>query len=169
MPANKREDFSINTIIGPNASINGDVDSGGFTRIDGNLHGNLNAKGWIIVGERARMQSNVTGTTVTVGGVVCGNVLASERVIILTTGIVLGDIITRRIQADEGCMVHGKITVCQTDEKWNRTVNEFWDIQEVKSVLTGFSLRLDKAEAKPIDSLLVTMPADLASEKYGKG
>jgi cytoskeletal protein CcmA (bactofilin family) len=169
MPEPRRDDFSVNTIIGPNTLVNGDIDSGGFTRIDGSLRGNLIARGRVIIGDKARLKSNITGTAVTIGGVVYGNVIASERVTILFTGVVMGDIITRRIQADEGCIVDGKITVCPTDEKWNRTVNEFWDIQEVKSVLTGFSLRLDKAEAKPIDSLLVTMPADLGSENHGKG
>ncbi|MDR0708561.1 MAG: polymer-forming cytoskeletal protein [Spirochaetaceae bacterium] len=142
MPANKREDFSVNTIIGPNTHINGDVDSAGFTRIDGSLCGDLNATGRIIVGERARMKSNITGTAITIGGVVSGNVLASERVTILATGIVLGDIITQRIQADEGCLLHGRITVCQTREKWNSTVNEYRDIEHLRSVTAGFAPQL---------------------------
>jgi cytoskeletal protein CcmA (bactofilin family) len=142
MPANKREDFSVNTIIGPNTHINGDVDSAGFTRIDGSLCGDLNAVGRIIVGERARMKSNITGIAVTIGGVVSGNVLASERVTILATGIVLGDIITQRIQADEGCLLHGRITVCQTREKWNNTINEYRDIEHLRSVTAGFAPQL---------------------------
>ena len=145
MPANKREDFSVNTIVGPNTYINGDVNSAGFTRVDGNLHGDLTATGRIVVGERARMKSNVTGTAVTIGGVVFGNVLASERVIILTTGIVLGDIITQRIQADEGCLLHGRVMVCQTREKWNNAVNEYRDREDVESVTAGFAPRLNPA------------------------
>jgi cytoskeletal protein CcmA (bactofilin family) len=145
MPATKREDFSVNTIIGPNTCIDGDVNSAGFTRVDGSLRGDLNAAGRIIVGERARMKSNITGTAVTIGGVVSGNVLASERVVILATGIVLGDIITQRIQADEGCLLHGRITVCQTREKWNSAVNEYRDREDVKSVMAGFSLRPNSA------------------------
>jgi cytoskeletal protein CcmA (bactofilin family) len=138
-------DFSINTIIGPGTSITGEVEAGGFTRVDGNLRGNLTAHGRVIVGERARMKGNISGTAVTIGGVVYGNVLASERVIILSTGIVLGDIITRRIQADGGCVVHGRVTVCKVDEKWNSSIHDYRDVQKVKSVLKGFSLRLDKS------------------------
>jgi hypothetical protein len=66
--------------------------------------------------------------------------LASERVTILATGIVLGDIITQRIQADEGCLLHGRITVCQTREKWNSAVNEYRDIEHLRSVTAGFAL-----------------------------
>ncbi|MDR2070660.1 MAG: polymer-forming cytoskeletal protein [Treponema sp.] len=145
MPASKREDFSVNTIIGPNTCINGDVNSAGFTRVDGSLRGDLNAAGRIIVGERARMKSNITGTAVTIGGVVSGNVLANERVVILATGIVLGDIITQRIQADEGCLLHGRITVCQTRETWNNAVNEYRDREDIKSATAGFALRPNPA------------------------
>src|SRR5215510_7915701 len=116
MVSSKKVDFSLNTIIGPGTSVSGDIESGGFTRVDGNVLGDVKAKGRVVIGERARMKSNVSGTLITVGGVVVGNVLASERLIILSTGLVMGDIITRRIQADEGCLIHGRVRVCQTEE-----------------------------------------------------
>jgi len=122
-----RSDFSLNTIIGPGTSVSGDIESGGFTRVDGNVQGDLKARGRVIIGERARMKSNVSGTYITVGGVVFGNVLASERLVILTTGLVMGDIITRRIQADEGCLIHGRVRVCKTEEGWNLALAEFED------------------------------------------
>ena len=113
MSNGKNNDFSINTILGPGTSICGDIETVGFTRIDGSIRGNLSAKGRMVVSERARMKGNISGTTVTVGGVVYGNILASERIIILNTALIRGDVITRRIQADNGCLVHGKITVCR--------------------------------------------------------
>jgi cytoskeletal protein CcmA (bactofilin family) len=139
MPSSKYEDFSINTIIGPNTSLNGNIETGGFTRLDGSIRGNVTAKGRVVIGEKARMKSNVSGTSVTIGGVVYGNVLASEQLIILSTGLVLGDIITRRIQADEGCLVHGRVSVCLTEESWNRALAEYRDIQGIKSALPKFS------------------------------
>ncbi|MDR1863365.1 MAG: polymer-forming cytoskeletal protein [Treponema sp.] len=128
MAADKGEDFSINTIIGPGTSVSGDIESGGFTRIDGNIRGDVNARGRVIIGENARMKSNVSGTFVTVGGVVFGNVLASERLVILATGLIMGDVITRRIQADDGCLVHGRIRVCRTEEAWSKALSEYRDI-----------------------------------------
>ena len=120
----KRDRFSINTIIGPDTSVSGDIEAGGFTRVDGSLQGDLTARGQIVVGEKARIKSNISGTSITIGGVVYGNVLASERLIVLSTGLVLGDIVTRRIQADEGCLIHGKIRVCGTDELWKAAAGE---------------------------------------------
>jgi cytoskeletal protein CcmA (bactofilin family) len=138
MAGRRHKDFSINTIIGPNTSISGDINAGGFTRVDGSIRGNVNAKGRVIIGEKARMKSNVSGTAITIGGVVCGNVLASERLVILSTGLVLGDIITRRIQADEGCLIHGRVAVCPTEESWDRALSEYRDVQGVKSSLPNF-------------------------------
>ena len=139
MPPLKNHDFSVNTIIGPNTSVRGDIETGGFTRIDGSIRGNVNARGRVVIGEKARLKSNVSGTAVTVGGVVYGNIIASESLLILSTALVLGDIITRRIQADEGCLVHGKVCVCQDEAAWNRAISEHRDAQGIKSMLPVFS------------------------------
>jgi len=142
MASSKNEDFSINTIIGPGTSVSGHVESGGFTRVDGNVKGDIKSKGRVVIGERARMKSNVSGTSVTVGGVVIGNVLASEHLVVLTTGLVMGDIITRRIQADEGCLIHGRVRVCQTEESWNRAISEYRDMsglrESLRSAVPGY-------------------------------
>ena len=139
MPSGNYDDFSVNTIIGPNTSLKGDIDTGGFTRIDGNIIGNVNTSGRVVIGERARMKSNVYGTVVTIGGVVCGNVIASESLSVLSTALVLGDIITRRIQADEGCVINGRVRVCPAEEDWNLALDEYRDARGIKSVLPVFS------------------------------
>ena len=58
MPPVNKQDFSINTIIGPNTSVSGDIEAGGFTRIDGSIRGDVSAKGRVLIGEKARMRSN---------------------------------------------------------------------------------------------------------------
>jgi cytoskeletal protein CcmA (bactofilin family) len=133
------EDFSVNTFVGAHAKLDGDLETDGFTRVDGAIRGNLTVKGRIIIGESARLYSAVSGTAVTIGGVVQGSVLASERLTILSTAIVLGDIITRRIQADEGCLIHGRVRVCATAEAWDQAISEYRDAQGVKSALSQFT------------------------------
>jgi cytoskeletal protein CcmA (bactofilin family) len=139
MPFGKYQDFSINTIIGPNTSLKGDIEAGGFTRVDGSIVGNVTARGRVVIGEKARMKSNVFGTAITIGGVVYGNVIASESLVVLSTALVLGDIITRRIQADDGCLIHGKVMVCPDGESWTRALSEYRDAQGIKSTLPVFS------------------------------
>jgi cytoskeletal protein CcmA (bactofilin family) len=121
------KDFSINTIVGPGSFVSGDINSGGFTRVDGSLRGNLHANGRVVVGEKARMRSSITGTMITVGGVVDGNILASERLVVLPTALILGDITTRRIEAGEGCLIHGRVRVCQDEDSWDKASREYRD------------------------------------------
>ena len=135
----KSSDYSINTIVGPNTSFSGDVEAGGFTRIDGNIRGDVKAKGRVVIGERARMKGNINGTNVTIGGVVCGNIISDGHLIILSTAIIIGDVITRRIQADDGCFINGKVAVCQSDEIWTKTMSEHKDALGIKSALPIFN------------------------------
>jgi cytoskeletal protein CcmA (bactofilin family) len=123
MPAAK--DKTVNTIIGPDTDVTGDINASGYTRVDGSMRGNLSAGGRVIIGEKARMKSDVYGTFVTVGGVVAGNVIASERLVVLSSGLVMGDVLTRRIQADDGCLIHGKITVASSDEAFDAALKNF--------------------------------------------
>jgi len=136
--AQDSSDYSINTIIGPNTSLTGDIETGGFTRIDGSIRGDVRAKGRVVIGERARVKGNVTGTNITIGGVVYGNIVSDGPLVILSTAIVIGDIITRRIQADDGCFINGSVAVCSTDERWTKTMSEHKDAQGIKSALPVF-------------------------------
>jgi cytoskeletal protein CcmA (bactofilin family) len=97
----------------------------------------MDAKGKVVIGERARMKSNVSGTQITIGGMVRGNVLASERLTVLSTGLVIGDVITRRIQADEGCIIHGRVQVCTNEESWKSAIEEYKDALGVQEALAG--------------------------------
>ena len=128
MASVRHKNFSINTIIGPGVRVHGNIDTPGFTRVDGEVQGDLRVQGQIVIGEKARMKSNVSGTFITIGGVVVGNVIANEGIVILATGLVRGDIITRRIQADEGCLIHGRVKVCRTSEAWEKAVSEHREI-----------------------------------------
>jgi cytoskeletal protein CcmA (bactofilin family) len=85
------------------------------------------------------MKGNLSGTNITVGGVVYGNIIADGHLIILSTALVFGDIITRRIQADDGCFINGRVAVCSGDEHWLATISEYRDAQGIKSALPVFT------------------------------
>ena len=138
MAQDKSGDYSINTIIGPGSDLNGNISTGGFTRIDGNIRGNVKVKGRVIIGERARIKGDVTGTNITIGGVVYGNIISDGHLVILSTAVVIGDIITRRIQADDGSFINGRVAVCLNDESWTKAAYEHQDAQGIKSALPVF-------------------------------
>jgi len=139
MTRDRNSDFSINTIIGPNTSLLGNIETNGFTRIDGSIRGDVKAKGRVVIGEHARMKGNLTGMNITIGGVVFGNIIADGHLVILSTALVIGDIITRRIQADDGCFINGKVAVCSTEELWVKTTTEHRDAQGIRSSLPVFN------------------------------
>ena len=64
-----------------------------------------------------------------------GNIIAADRLTLLSTGLIVGNVITRRIQIEAGCLIHGKVTVCKDDEKWQAALAEYHDAEGVRQTL----------------------------------
>ena len=56
------DDISVNTIVGPGALISGNITVSGFLRIDGDIDGNIQTQGRVIIGEEARIRGNIRAT-----------------------------------------------------------------------------------------------------------
>jgi cytoskeletal protein CcmA (bactofilin family) len=111
------EDISINTLVGQGAAVSGDVRVPGFVRVDGDIDGNLETTGKIIIGEKARIRGNVTAKSANVGGFVLGDIRAPEGIRLFSTSIVIGDIVTRKLEIAENVIFHGHcVALKQTDE-----------------------------------------------------
>lgn len=105
------EDAFINSIIGEGTRLSGEFDLNGLLRIDGDFCGTVRTKGKVLVGRNGRAECTVHAGTVVIGGVVRGNIFASERVVILSTGVVLGNIQAPRFIVEEGVVLHGTCKV----------------------------------------------------------
>lgn len=148
MPVSKREDLIINTIIGPGTTVSGDINAAGFVRIDGSLNGNLNAKGRIVISEDSRIQGDINGTFVSVGGVVKGNILAEKGIHVRPNALVIGDVITRHLRTDEGSLVHGKIVSCGDSESWETKLAEYRDSVSVRSTIQAYPDSTEGSDGK---------------------
>ena len=95
------DDISVNTIVGPGALISGNVTVSGFLRIDGDIDGNIQTKGRVIIGEEARVRGNIRAASVSVGGIVQGDIIAPDYVIILSSGMVIGSVLTKKLRVDD--------------------------------------------------------------------
>ncbi|MCQ2577327.1 MAG: polymer-forming cytoskeletal protein [Treponema sp.] len=126
------DDFSINTIIGPGSSINGDMKISGSIRIDGDLCGNLETDGNVQIGEFARIKGNITAKSIIVGGIVIGDITVKESVKLLSSSAVVGDVLARSIQLDENVVFHGHCIAVKDDARYDQLSSEF---------LTGKSIR----------------------------
>lgn len=114
MPVLKRKKFKppppgqVETIIGPTTNFKGAVQNDGGLRIEGVFEGTVETGGNLIVGEEAKVMADIIAYNVSVAGAIKGNIKAN-RVEILSTGRVWGDINVKSFLVDEGGFVRGEI------------------------------------------------------------
>ena len=98
----------IENVIGPTATFVGELKCDGGVRIDGVFQGSLETMGNVIVGEAAKVVADLVGRNISISGAVKGNITASGRLEILSTGLVWGDIQVASFLIDEGGVFSGK-------------------------------------------------------------
>jgi cytoskeletal protein CcmA (bactofilin family) len=119
------EDVSINTILGLGSFMRGELKISGFIRIDGDLDGSLETGGKVIVGESARIRGDVRARSITVGGVVQGDIVAPEGVTILSSGLVIGNILTKRLVVEESVILNGSCFAVNDQALFDETLGEY--------------------------------------------
>lgn len=97
----------LETIIGPETTLQGELNTTGTVRIDGALEGNLNA-GWVIIGEKGSIKGDVTTKGMVVGGKINGNIRSGDVVEIKHKGEVFGEIYTTNLIIMEGAVFEGR-------------------------------------------------------------
>ena len=101
----------INSIVGEGTRFEGMLELSGLLRIDGDFSGNIRTSGKVLVGKNGRAECTIDAGTVVIGGIVKGNIFSTEKVIILSTGIVIGNINTPRLIVEEGVILHGNCLI----------------------------------------------------------
>ena len=97
----------LETIVGANTSIRGDVRSSGGVRVDGDLEGTIDIAGNLIVGEAARVVATISAHNVQIQGTVQGDVTA-RRLEVLDTGKLWGNIAVDSFVLDDGGFFRGQ-------------------------------------------------------------
>ena len=126
------DDISINTIIGKGSAISGNLKVNGFIRIDGDIDGNLETDGNVIVGELARIRGNLTAKSVIIGGIIKGNVTASESIKVLSDAAVIGDVISRKVQIDASAVIHGHCISIKDETEYKQISGEYFQSKAIK-------------------------------------
>ena len=105
----------IETVIGPNTNFKGQLLSDGSIRIDGVCEeGVVETVGNIVVGPEARVAADLVAVNVSVSGAVTGNIRASGRLEILSTGKVWGDVDVGSFLLDDEGYFEGKLLIGET-------------------------------------------------------
>ena len=128
----RADDISINTLVGNGSFIKGNLTANGFIRIDGDLDGDLTTDGAIIVGEKPRIKGNLVVKSAIIGGVVLGDVSATESVKLLSSSVVLGNIISKKVQMEENVVFQGHCISIEKEEKYKLSVDKFLQAKAIR-------------------------------------
>ena len=98
----------IATTLGKETVFSGTMRFTSSLKIDGSFEGEIESSGFLYVEEGARVKANIRVGSVVIGGVVHGNVIATKKLEMLSTGKVYGNVTTSRLKIADGVMFEGK-------------------------------------------------------------
>ncbi len=103
------------TIIAQGVKVEGDFHSSGDVIIEGEVTGSVQTAKSLTIGESARIHANIEAQSANVAGEVKGNIIAHDRLEILATSSVSGDIQTANLSIASGAQVNGKVTMSRNE------------------------------------------------------
>ncbi len=117
-----------NTVVGLGTVVNGDIKSeAAVIRIDGEVNGEINTKGDLVIGKDGIIKGNVTAANLNLGGSINGNATVVNKIVIESSGKLLGDISTKLLAMDESAVIQGKVSMVEetvADDKKEATAEE---------------------------------------------
>jgi cytoskeletal protein CcmA (bactofilin family) len=101
----------VDSVLGAGLAWRGVLSGSGGVRIDSAFDGDIEVHGLVVIGEQGRVTcENIRAVTVIVSGSVRGDITAN-RVEILETGRLWGDVVTTAFSTEEGAFMRGQITM----------------------------------------------------------
>lgn len=97
----------VETIVGKNTIFKGNISGTGTIRIDGQFEGEINTKGNILIGETSKVTAQITAMNATIAGTIYGNVDISEKLDLLPSAQIYGDIKVGVLSISDGAVFKG--------------------------------------------------------------
>ena len=82
-------------------------------RINGRFEGTLDIKGNLTIGQTAIINADINGDNIVIGGKVKGRIIARERLTLLPTAVVEGEIFPSKLNIAEGALFEGSCKMLQ--------------------------------------------------------
>lgn len=154
-PPPPQQPIGFQTVLGAETVLDGTLTSKGNLRLDGEFSGKLNITGNVLVGETANIKANIEARNISIAGAVRGNV-TGNKVQLLRTGRVWGDIHANTLTTEEGAFLEGQIIVrglsnqpsAQTDEPKA-------DVEVIEDVIEAETTEEELAEEEPSEEIEV--------------
>ena len=111
-------------IISEGTKIKGDIIASGDIRIDGELTGNISAKGRLVVGPNGKITGEVDCINIEVSGYIKGKVSASDLINMKSTSQIEGDIIAGKLSVEPGSIFSGTCTMGTSNHPMDEPVKQ---------------------------------------------
>ena len=106
-----------NSTIGLNSRFEGKFAVKGSIRIDGKFEGEVLIVDKVFIGPSGKVKTNIRATSVVVEGILIGNIHATNRVLLLPTSRILGDIQTPELIIQNGTILKGRCTISHSSDQ----------------------------------------------------
>lgn len=106
----------VETLIGASTSVKGSLSSNNSLRIDGAFEGDITTTADIIVGEAGTVTATVSARNATIAGSVSGNMEIADKLELLATAKVIGDLKVGTLIIGEGAVFKGNCGMRQPSE-----------------------------------------------------
>jgi cytoskeletal protein CcmA (bactofilin family) len=106
---------SISTLISEGCIFDGNLKAPAYTRIDGQVTGDVTVDEGLILGEKGSVLGNVITKEMVVYGVVNGNI-QTNSLEIKATGKVTGEITTQALTVENGAVYNGSLSMSQNNK-----------------------------------------------------
>ena len=97
------------TFLGPNVTVDGKVTGNEAVLIEGTIRGEINLAADLRIGTQARIEAKVHAKNVTVEGKITGDITADDRVELVASATVDGNIRAPKIIVAEGARFRGSV------------------------------------------------------------
>ena len=113
MLGRKKPHTVVETLVGANTRISGDLHFSGGCHVDGTVNGSVTAdpdsKSALSISEEGNIDGGVTVPYVVLNGIVRGDVFANQRVELGATARVIGNVYYNLIEMAIGAEINGKL------------------------------------------------------------
>jgi cytoskeletal protein CcmA (bactofilin family) len=103
----------IDTLIGAETRIEGDIHFSGGLRVDGSIRGDVSevssTPGTLVLSEHGRIEGAVTASLLVINGKVLGPVCANQFVELQAKSRVTGDVHYKSLEMHTGAVIEGKL------------------------------------------------------------
>ncbi|AYV57026.1 MULTISPECIES: bactofilin family protein [Leptospira] len=122
-----------NSTIGENSYFSGKFFINGSLKIDGKFEGKSLQAEQLYIGVTGKVKTNITAASVIIEGIVIGNITARNRVMLLPTSKILGDIRTPELIIQNGVILEGR---CMISNDLKHSAKDLIDLEYSKDSLS---------------------------------